>query len=120
MAGQGRFAIPRSGLWLIALTCVAVAACAAWIGTFTHPQADDYVYGNLARDHGVFGGMVEYYMTWNGRIVASTFCFLALGADIPLGVYRALPAALLLGLFWRSGRLSAPWCRAVCHEPIAG
>lgn len=99
MAGQGRFAIPRSGLWLIALTCVAVAACAAWIGTFTHPQADDYVYGNLARDHGVFGGMVEYYMTWNGRIVASTFCFLALGADIPLGVYRALPAALLLGLF---------------------
>lgn len=99
LPGQGRFLIPRWGTWLVALSCVALAACAAWIGTFAHPQADDYVYANLVRDHGLFGAMVEYYMTWNGRAVASAMCFLALGADMPLAVYRSLPPLLLLGLF---------------------
>jgi len=96
--GQGRFHIPRWGVWLIAIACAALAACAIWIGTFTHPQADDYVYANMVREHGVIGAQWQYYMTWNGRAFASAVCFFALGADMPLWAYRSLPPILLAGL----------------------
>ncbi|MBE7491727.1 MAG: hypothetical protein HS108_08250 [Planctomycetes bacterium] len=97
--GQGRFAVPRWAIAVVAVACVVLAACAVWIGTFTHPQADDYVYALMARQHGVLGGQLEYYMTWNGRGFASAMCFFALGAEMPLSVYRAVPALVLAGLF---------------------
>ena len=78
---------------------LVVAALAVWIGTYAHPQADDYLYSATTRDHGFLGAQWEFYQTWSGRLVANAACILALGRDMPLAVYRAMPAVLLFGLF---------------------
>lgn len=50
------------------------------------PQADDFAYGALARDHGLLGGMAEMYVRWSGRFLISLLIMLPTALADRLGV----------------------------------
>jgi len=68
---------------------------------FIYPQADDYWYANKFLTMGYWGTLVNEYMTWNGRYVATTFLS---GSPLVWGNlswYRIMPI-LLITLLWAS------------------
>lgn len=57
---------------IILLVCLLAPLLAyAYIGTYSRFMADDYGSATIGRSKGIIGGVIFWYLTWNGRYSAS-------------------------------------------------
>ncbi|BAJ62691.1 DUF6056 family protein [Anaerolinea thermophila] len=85
---------PRAVQWLAVGTFIMALAFLGYLGTYARYWADDYCYGLVARQSGLWQGLLEWYTLSGNRF--SAFALVALLEPLGLNGVRFLPAAVLL------------------------
>ncbi|WP_298005541.1 MULTISPECIES: DUF6056 family protein [Anaerolinea] len=84
----------RAVQWLAVGTFFMALAFLGYLGTYARYWADDYCYGLVARQSGVWRGLAEWYTLSGNRF--SAFALVALLEPLGLNGVRFLPAAVLV------------------------
>lgn len=92
-----------------AIALIAVVVPFIWLGSYAHPQCDDWWFAVMVQNHGVLGAQAEWYSTWLGRYTSNFLNSLAGSAPFLLSGYGLIPGALLVALF---GAIWFALCRA--------
>ncbi len=108
-----RFA--RTSGVVLALLCLGILLIFLALSLYAHPaDVDDFCLANEFKAFGIFGGLVRYYMIWNG-VYTTTF----LAGAIPnlfdyLVIYKFLPMTILLLTVFATARCIGAICRLDC------
>ncbi len=84
----------RAVQWLAVGTFLMALAFLGYLGTFARYWADDYCYGLVARQSGLWRGLADWYSLSGNRF--SAFALVALLEPLGLNGVRFLPSAVLV------------------------